>query len=331
MSLQRQWRRGFTLVELLVVISIIGLFVALLLPAVQAAREAARRMQCRNHLKQLGLALHNYHDSHKTFPSLVYLGNGAGRPQGPYHHTWITSILPYLEQQALHDQVDFLIPAWEQPIKSASLPTLQCPSSPQFGGASQTHGMAWTNYVAAEGHELDEVNYLWQRHPIERQMPNVDYGGVFTILQSNGFSRILDGSSNTIMLSERTTYARRGGGRHAGGQGVLRSPSDAVISTAFVASMQWGEGADGNRFSEVDGSPKTFGGWFRQRPFVFEPGYISHFGPNSEYFGGDSMHSGIVNCCMADGSVRPISEVIDWPTWVFINGKSDGALPREEF
>ncbi len=82
---------------------------------------------------------------------------------------------------------------------------------------------------------------------------------------------------------------------------------------------------------EVDGSPKSFGLWFRRDPYVFEPGFISHFGPNSEYFGADSMHPGIVNCCLADGSVRPIQEAIHWPTWVFINGKSDGAVPSEDF
>ena len=94
--------RGFTLVELLVVIAIIGVLVALLLPAVQAAREAARRMSCTNNSKQIGLALQNYHDTHKTFPPEAIYGNGVypgiGSKEGPYHYTWCFMILPFIEQ-----------------------------------------------------------------------------------------------------------------------------------------------------------------------------------------------------------------------------------------
>ena len=95
----RSRRRGFTLVELLVVIAIIGILVALLLPAVQAAREAARRMSCSNNLKQLGLALHNYHDIHKTFPpDAIWYGNRKGTTATAghqRHYTWVTMILPF--------------------------------------------------------------------------------------------------------------------------------------------------------------------------------------------------------------------------------------------
>ena len=110
-------RRAFTLVELLVVIAIIGILIALLLPAVQAAREAARRSQCANNLKQIGLALLNYEDAFKTLPPSVVYGCPGDRTTAtaeiPYHHTWITRILPFLEQQALYDQMDPLRPAWD--------------------------------------------------------------------------------------------------------------------------------------------------------------------------------------------------------------------------
>jgi prepilin-type N-terminal cleavage/methylation domain-containing protein len=98
-------RIGFTLVELLVVIAIIGILVALLLPAVQAAREAARRMSCGNNLKQIGLSCHNYHDTYKTFPpGNITPGNCCGTPSAA---TWTLFILPFLEQQPLHDRYNF--------------------------------------------------------------------------------------------------------------------------------------------------------------------------------------------------------------------------------
>jgi len=105
---RRAPRWGFTLVELLVVIAIIGILVALLLPAIQAAREAARRSQCANNLKQLGVALHNYHDIHQRLCWNYDSGDGTypGQPRGQWNQlSWIVKALPYMEQQGLHDQI----------------------------------------------------------------------------------------------------------------------------------------------------------------------------------------------------------------------------------
>ncbi len=116
--------RGFTLVELLVVIAIIGILIALLLPAVQAAREAAKRMQCMNHLKQWGLALHNYHDAYKTFPQGSW---GTGN-----RLAFQVMLLPYLEQGALYEQFDLGLyygNAPNQALMLESTPVHFCPSS----------------------------------------------------------------------------------------------------------------------------------------------------------------------------------------------------------
>jgi prepilin-type N-terminal cleavage/methylation domain-containing protein len=324
-------RRGFTLVELLVVIAIIGVLVSLLLPAVQSAREAARRMSCNNNLKQIGLALHNYQSTHNRFPPLAFLGSGIGAPQGPYHHTWLTSILPFIEQGPLHDQINFLLPAWQQPHVAQLIPTFMCPSSPQFSDTGRTHGIAWTNYVGAEGFELNEINHPWYNDPRHDALPNMDYSGIFTVLQSNTFRDVPDGTSNTIIVAERSTYGHKWGGRNTSGTGLPRAMSEAVFTSAFISPMMWGEGADPNRFSRVDGTPSAYGQWFRSSPFSMEPGYITHIGPNNEYWGADSRHPGIVGVAFADGSVRAIAETINWPTWVIINGKQDGVIPQAEF
>src|SRR5690606_839337 len=127
-------RHAFTLVELLVVIAIIGILVALLLPAVQSAREAARRMQCQNNLKQLGLALHNYHDALQAFPpSSVWPDESqiASKNNGNLGPTWVILILPYLEQQALHDAFDLnqsICAEYNRAPRSVQLATMLCPS-----------------------------------------------------------------------------------------------------------------------------------------------------------------------------------------------------------
>ena len=134
----RRSRRGFTLVELLVVIAIIGILIALLLPAVQAAREAARRMQCTNHQKQIGIALQNYHGAHNTFPHGANILHSVGG-------TWAALILPYIERQDVYDLFDFDKKVWDvvnEPAVQSVIPTYICPSDavsdPLVGGRIQT-------------------------------------------------------------------------------------------------------------------------------------------------------------------------------------------------
>ena len=197
--------KGFTLVELLVVIAIIGILIALLLPAVQAAREAARRSQCSNKLKQLGLALHNYHDSNKAFPASP--GANFNKPSAQNWMRWggIASLLPYLEQTALYDQIDFSH-EWNNSNPSSNRTVagtrinepLTCPSDP---GSTIIVGNAGPS------------SYCFSRGP--QSVWDVGSGRQGGFADGNNwlsFSGIRDGSSNTLAMAEATLGQNQTGG-----------------------------------------------------------------------------------------------------------------------
>ncbi len=131
-------KRGFTLIEILVVLAVIGVLIALLFPATRSARPAAKRSQCRNNLKHIGLAMHNYHDAHGAFPP-AYTVDVNGKPL----HSWRTLLLPYLDQQALYNRIDLTKP-WDDPVNAEAFNTtlvaLNCPSAKY--GTNQTNYMA---------------------------------------------------------------------------------------------------------------------------------------------------------------------------------------------
>jgi prepilin-type N-terminal cleavage/methylation domain-containing protein/prepilin-type processing-associated H-X9-DG protein len=203
--------RAFTLVELLVVIAIIGILIALLLPAVQAAREAARRSQCTNNIKQLALAVHNYHDTYKRFPTgsqKFTTGQGASVDNiGQF--SWIVRILPYIEGVSLHDQVDYRWgdTSWAtggtpHPTRAAGvfahpLSVVLCPSDdmdPTTGGAHG--GFAPNNMVGCSGSDM--YFKATNNGPNNRR-------GVFEKNFWPSFASVLDGTSNTVAISECLT------------------------------------------------------------------------------------------------------------------------------
>jgi prepilin-type N-terminal cleavage/methylation domain-containing protein/prepilin-type processing-associated H-X9-DG protein len=195
--------RAFTLVELLVVIAIIGVLVALLLPAIQAARESARRSQCKNNLKQIGLALHNYESTRRTFPagftsaSATINGPGIGPGWG-----WGAYILPYLEESSI--QIDFkreiTDPLYDQ-IRTLTLPVFRCPSDsvelplfPVQGGSNNTiTQVAFSNYVGVAG------TYEVSVYPDEGT-------GVLFRNKLIAIKQITDGLSHTLMIGERDSH-----------------------------------------------------------------------------------------------------------------------------
>ena len=149
-------RRAFTLIELLVVIAIIAVLIALLLPAVQQAREAARRTQCRNNLHQLGLALHNYHDTHSTFPFGVCVVGYSGA----YHDwSWASMLLPFVDEAAIYNSCNFSLRAWESntlvPANKTSvmhaLNQFLCPTSPNGLVYSTSWGGVSSSYMGCGG------------------------------------------------------------------------------------------------------------------------------------------------------------------------------------
>lgn len=200
-------RRAFTLVELLVVIAIIGLLVALLLPAVQAAREAARRMQCGNNLRQLGVAMQNYHDTLKTFPPgfMVrgYLGNGT-----PGGWAWGVFLMPYIEQCPLQDRLSVTEYTLEQvindpnllPMLQADLSVFRCPSS--LIGPLRTHQgapnpkVASANYTCCRGF----FSFTGTTH-LTKANNGLCYGESATRMRD-----VIDGTSNTFAIGERTAF-----------------------------------------------------------------------------------------------------------------------------
>lgn len=280
-------KTGFTLIELLVVIGVIALLVALLLPAVQAAREAARRTQCLNNLKQIGLALHNYHDQHRTLPPASirpagFEDNGRDHPRG----TWTISILPGLEQSALYQTIDTRVDttAPENLAVATPVSVFLCPSDTggelfePILGTFYARGNYAANYGAAS----------WgQRFWEDRR-----YRGVMGQNAGLRFADITDGLSNTVCVAEIRIQASRRDNR-----GVWAFPA-AGSSTVGLDCDMLCQGINGD--SSADWIPYCDTNE-SDLQCSFQNSGESNSGPRSR-------HSQSANVLLTDGSARKLSE-----------------------
>jgi len=340
-SVNRRVRRGmrpaFTLVELLVVIAIIGILIALLLPAVQAAREAARRSQCTNNMKQVGLALQNYHDRAKCFPPVAVFGRGpkSTNPWPAYHHTWLTALLPGMEQMPLYQSIDFRQPALTatytaplftgQAVIGTVVNTLLCPSDSYLGrDTGKTHGLAITNYVGQMGwHWWESCNGCPSSVPGAVPGNNIN---LFTPFGPFSFADITDGSSNTVVVNERLSI----GWSPTGNGGRPGPRTDPIVCSAFVHMGPYGvcfETGAGVTCQRPDGGAQA-SGWVATGPYVMAPWTLmAHGYLNWEWGSPTEIHPGVTQCLLGDGSVRAASVTIDITTWLRLNAMQDGATP----
>ncbi len=322
--------RGFTLIELLVVIAIIAILIALLLPAVQQAREAARRTQCKNNLKQLGLALHNYHD---VFDKFVYMkggtrGNGdATRFDGNYsRRSGIVSLFPYLEQSAQYELIEGGDPTTSPPIPSGGpagwngwagwnqkMTSLRCPSDP---GVDRPRGV--NSYAFSRGDFIGTAaasgRDAW------------DSNGLFALNRTFGMRDIIDGSSNTVAMAERQIAAFGMGGKGSPTlrEGILNNVP-AIVTNPGACLAAAALISDGERYTDwsqvkgkfsstyCDGQPENVG--FNTVLAPNSASCTNDANNNSDsavsVLTASSQHTGGVQVLLADGSVRFISENID--------------------
>jgi prepilin-type N-terminal cleavage/methylation domain-containing protein/prepilin-type processing-associated H-X9-DG protein len=290
-------RRGFTLIELLMVVAIIAILIALLLPAVQQAREGARRMQCRNNLCQLALALHNYHATHRVLPpgcvnetGPVQIGLGSDN-----HFGWLVQILPQLDEGNLWRQVDFTKTSYQQASITTTPSMLVCPSVP------------WSGAGAAP------VTYAGCHHDSPAPI-DVDNNGVLFLNSSIRLRDITDGKAHTLLAGE---VLRLGVGTwYQGLDATLRYSGSGMEEAGKIDWNQFNQ--DVLRYQQdMSQQEKAIEVGETPQPQPLPPTAPMPFG---------SIHSNGAHFALADGSVRFIVSSVDSAVMRRLGNRHDGEV-----
>ena len=322
--------KGFTLVELLVVIAIIGILIGMLLPAVQAVREAARRMECGNKVRQMGIACHNYEGSFMRFPPggtnlASPFGGGAVSPGG---YSWMGAILPYIEQKAIWDQAGFNRLPYNDDLMISTLgntlvPTFKCPSSPlaEFTRNVVIPGMI-SDYIAISGH-VGQFGGLSgptnSEAPFSNSRGIIARNGVFFNNSETTLADVKDGTSNTMFVSEVSDFIYIGPNEPRGYRpGGIGEASDEN-GPGFHAGWQTNTGPD-NLYNCTT------------LRYIVNPGPTFTFSTGSEdgvHFRGyntplRSTHPGGVQMLLGDASIQFLSESISLTTLAQLANVRDG-------
>jgi prepilin-type N-terminal cleavage/methylation domain-containing protein/prepilin-type processing-associated H-X9-DG protein len=330
-------RRGFTLIELLVVIAIIAVLIALLLPAVQQAREAARRTQCKNNLKQMGLALHNYHDVYNMFPP-----GGIASSAGGWGASWYMRILPYVDQAPVFNRLTFsgVHYGWAytgtaegnangQVLRGAKFTFALCPSSPMdpianndipvtnaqyYGISGTTDGNGFTNPAGS----LKNCCTCCGNQGGTGLLSGV---GMLVPARGVGLSDATDGSSNTIVVGEASMFVIASGTTSRTRQ--VNGAHGIMMGTPNLQTVERGGSFERcYNLTTVRYSPNA--------PVIDNnaswPGVDWNFGSNNPL---NSAHTGGVHVLMADGSTRFISDNIDMFNLRKICSRNDGLVATD--
>ncbi len=287
--------RASGLLELLVVITIIGILVGLLLPAVQQARAAARRISCDNNLKQLGLSLLNYESAYRRLPSGYLFKRG---PQGNHlGFGWVAMILPYVEQSSVYESLNFNVPLFADAnasIRQAHLPVFLCPED----------SISATGFVEMGNERYAMASYVASFGPPDLDDTQEKRDGLFSRNSSTRLAEIMDGLSNTLACGERENGPFRRGG--------VQGPHFSY-ETAWAGAIR-----------EISEPSDDHG-----HMVLFQTGHT----PNSSYSDDRDVcapHVGFANFLFADGSVRLIVESVDFAVYQSLSTRAGGEVISAE-
>jgi prepilin-type N-terminal cleavage/methylation domain-containing protein/prepilin-type processing-associated H-X9-DG protein len=348
-------RRGFTLIELLVVIAIIAVLIALLLPAVQAAREAARRAGCVNNMKQIGVALHNYHDVNGSFPMGASSGayNMPGQYSAKQNFSCLAAMLPQLGETPAYNAINFSWGCEDSSTilcykinftgQSIKINTFCCPSDPNAGVPDLNNTSNTNNYYGCIG-----TTTLITTNTTANTLSNIQTTGIFTWQASYGIQHVIDGTSNTIAFAECTVGTQSGvlGQKGIGLTSVTGVGAGALVLDAWSIQAQtlagiaacdkaW-QSKSGGSLDDQRGENWSHGcNDMTMFNTIVTPNYnnlswvncgFTSSGCLSTYTNADSRHPGGVNVLTADGSVKFIKNSINQRTWWALGTKSNGEV-----